>query len=192
MNLTVCDRCQTPTQNSDELITWRSITPTVASGIGLEMSVIDGGKATGTVHLCEEHFAELMLSCLLTFKETNVVQQHYQMKRSAAAAADAHRTLNEIAAERDHLRVALDKAKDLASDAARYDLWKKTEKELNEKIEDLKQKLLATEIKLSNTERAAAERQRLAAAAEKQAALDGDYLASVAKREALRASGGTK
>ena len=145
------------------------------------------------MHLCEDCLAELMVDAVLSLEDTPTARDLIETKNRAADCSRAYALVERTTAEREELNHKLAEARSQTTIASRYDGWSSERAELLKRIEAIEAARDVALTRASQAEAKAADVVRKAAAAATQAKADekGDpeYVASVAAREAKRASG---
>jgi hypothetical protein len=157
---------------------------------GIDVTVAQ--QEQSPTHACEACLAELMLEAVISLEDTPTTRDYLETKQKASDCSRAYAMVERTTAERDEIKERLQEARSETTTAARYDGWLKERAELLEKIEALEAARDVALTRAANAEQNSAEVVRKAAAAQVQGAVDAKdegYVASVAAREAKRASG---
>jgi hypothetical protein len=143
-------------------------------------------------HLCEDCLAELMLDAVVSLADSPTAKDYASTLERAAQTSKAFAAVERTAAECEGLKEKLQEARTQATAAGQYSGWLKERGELHQKIEALEAARDLALTRAAQAEKNAAEVAKRAQAAQVQGAVDAKdegYVASVAAREARRASG---
>ena len=176
-----CDRCES--QNS--ILTSRKFAGNIVVAVT--------PSPHSPMHLCPNCLAELLLDAVVALDTTPCARDYAETVERAAQASKAFAAVERVGAECDALKEKLQEARSQATVAGQYQGWSTERASLVEKIEALEAARNVALTRAAQAEKNSADVLKRAQAAATQARADekGDpeYVASVAAREAKRASG---